>query len=532
MKKWVVRFLVLATCLANPADAQRISQTALEEAKLVARNGTLFDQFGTSVDVYGDLCVVGAPQHATAGAAHVFERTGSGWLERATLTPSDGQDGDHFGHSVAIDRDTILVGAPFDDEPCFASGSAYVFLRSTTGWIQRAKLVPSDSSCNAWFGSSVSLSDEAAVIGASGDQTSGAAYVFEQFGAKWREQRKLVPNDLALLDEFGRSVATGHGVAIIGSPNDDDNGTDSGSAYVFARAGSTWSQFAKLTPSGGSAGERFGWSLSLSEDRVVVGSPGDFSSGAAFVFVRTPTGWTESARLASPGAGFGTAVSTSGGMALVGAPLEDAQAINAGAAYLFIRNETGWSTPIRLTASDGAFNAQLGSAVDLCDESLLVGAPLDNENGSSSGSAYAFRLLLSPIVYCTAKVNSLGCTTNIGSDGIPSARAEKGFTVFAKDVRNQMFGQLLYTLNGPNSTPFQGGTLCLALPIKRTPALSSGGSNLLLRDCSGGWRIDMSSFCLRRLWRQPQQRAACSWQPGALPMVGLRSGCHFGQFPI
>ena len=358
--------LLVALAVSLPgsvAAAQQPSFFAIDETKFLASDGALFDQFGSSVAACGDVAVVGAPQHDLSGTAYVFVRTGTEWREQAKLTPSDGQCGDWFGRSVSVTRDAVLIGAPFSEEPCFSSGSAYVYVRTGTAWNQLAKLVPSDASCNASFGLSVSLAGNTALIGAFGDPAggafSGAAYVFERTGSVWVERSKLVPRDGELFDEFGWSVAVGKGVAVIGSPKDDDNGTDSGSAYVFVRAGSGWRQHSKLNAVNGAADDRFGWSVSLSEDTALIGALGNHVSGSAHAFVRAGSKWVEQAALASMGSGFGASVSLDGERAIVGAPLDDEKAVNAGSAYLFVRSGTSWGWPTKVTASDGGFNDQL-----------------------------------------------------------------------------------------------------------------------------------------------------------------------------
>ncbi|MCH7887296.1 MAG: FG-GAP repeat protein, partial [Candidatus Marinimicrobia bacterium] len=152
------------------------------------------------------------------------------------ITASDGAENDHFGESASISGDYAVVGARFDDDNGLSSGSAYVFKRSGTSWAQEAKLLPSDGAVEDRFGVSVSISGDYAVVGAKFDDDngskSGSAYVFKRAGASWTEEVKLLPSDGAAGDEFGKSVSISGDYAVVGAFGDDDNGSGSGSAYV------------------------------------------------------------------------------------------------------------------------------------------------------------------------------------------------------------------------------------------------------------------------------------------------------------
>ena len=266
------------------------------------------------------------------------------------LTASDNAAGDWFGISVSISGDYVAVGAYLDDDNGNESGSAYVFKRSGTSWAQEAKLLPADGAAGDHFGKSVSISGDYAVVGARNDDDngneSGSAYVFKRIGTSWAQEAKLLPADGAEGDNFGQSVSISGDYAVVGARNDDDNGSDAGSAYIFKRTGTSWAQEAQLFASDGAAGDIFGFSVSISGDYAVVGALHDDDngshSGSAYLFKRTGTSWTEEAKLlASDGAAdthFGV-VSISGGYAAVGAFLNGS---DAGSAYLY----TGFATPV------------------------------------------------------------------------------------------------------------------------------------------------------------------------------------------
>ena len=212
--------------------------------------------------------------------------------EVAKLTASDAAAFDFFGESVSISGDTALVGAPLDDDAGSDSGSASVFVRSGTTWTQQAKLTAGDAAALDQFGESVSISGDTAVVGAFGDDdagvNSGSAYVFVRSGTTWTQQAKLTASDAAAGDQFGRSVSISGDTALVGAVGDDDAGSDSGSAYVFVRSGTTWTQQSKLTAGDAAAFDFFGFSVSISGDTVLVGAQGDddagTASGSAYIF--------------------------------------------------------------------------------------------------------------------------------------------------------------------------------------------------------------------------------------------------------
>lgn len=287
----------------------------MEEVKLTPSDGTAGDLTGWSVSISGERAIVGARGHSfptREGAAYVFRRdTVSGaavWREEAKLAANDGNQGDDFGFSVAISGDHALIGAYKRDDACPGdpncnSGAAYVFERMDNGtpedptddtWIQTSKLTASDAAMQDRFGFSVALSDDVAIIGAFGNdhagERSGAAYVFRRnrertlnkpIGESWVQEAKLIASDAAAFDDFGFAVSISGDRALVGAWLDDDLGSLSGSAYVFrwddngTEADPTddaWVQEDKLTAADGVAGDEFGKSVSISGDRIAVGA--------------------------------------------------------------------------------------------------------------------------------------------------------------------------------------------------------------------------------------------------------------------
>ena len=208
------------------------------------------------------------------------------------ITASDGATDDLFGHSVSISGDYAVVGAIGDDDKGSRSGSAYVYKRSGTSWVEEAKLLPDDGAADDQFGISVSIDDDYAVAGAFGDDVngdfSGSAYVFKRSGTTWAQEDKLLPTDAAEGDQFGRSVSISGNNTVVGALFHDDNGDFSGSAYLFGRSGTSWSQEAILLASDGAADDEFGGSVSIDGDYAIVGTQNHddngTESGAAYLY--------------------------------------------------------------------------------------------------------------------------------------------------------------------------------------------------------------------------------------------------------
>jgi uncharacterized protein (TIGR03437 family) len=352
---------------------------------LVAADGVSADRFGESVSVSGDTAVIGANfKHSLQGAAYVFVRSGTNWTQQAKLTASDAASGDQFGISVAVNGDTVVVGA---FGKASGQGAAYVFVRSDGIWIQQAELTASDGASGDNLGISVSLNKDTAVVGASSQGSGqGAAYVFMRSGSSWTQQAKLTAADGAIGDQFGTSVSVADDTAVAGASG---KGSLQGAAYVFVRSGASWAQQAKLTAADGVAGDSFGNSVSVNQDTAVVGANAKKSSqGAAYVFARSNTSWSQQAELvASDGAKgdqLGRSVSLDGNTVVAGA---NVVAFNTGAAYVFLRTGTSWNQQAKLTASDGVSSDQFAFSVSMSGDTVLAGAPV---RANYTGLAYVF----------------------------------------------------------------------------------------------------------------------------------------------
>ena len=448
-----------------------------QQAYLKASNTGAGDEFGWSVAISGDTVVVGARREASsatgvngnqadntaadAGAAYVFVRSGTTWSQQAYLKASNTGTGDWFGFSVAVSGDTVVVGANYErssatgvngnqvDNLLPIAGAAYVFVRNGTTWSQQAYLKASNTDLWDGFGHSVAVSGDTVVIGAFGEASnatgvngnqadnstlgSGAAYVFARNGTTWSQQAYLKASNTGTQDYFGLTVAVSGDTVVVGAYGEDSNSTgvnstpndtgdqnfNSGAAYVFVRNGTAWSQQAYLKTSNTGAGDYFGYSVAVSGDTVVVGAYGAASPtnpGAAYVFARSGTTWNQQAQLraSNRGINFGFSVAISGDTVVVGDHWEgsiatgvngnqdDTSAPGSGAAYVFVRSGTTWSQQAYLKASNSGGEDWFGHCVAVSGDTVVVGAYGEDSNATGvngnqannsaagSGAAYMF----------------------------------------------------------------------------------------------------------------------------------------------
>ena len=382
-----------------------------EDAKLTASDAAAEDRFGWSVAISGNTAIAGAygndDSGNNSGSAYIFIKDGGIWNEQAKLTPSDATPFKIFGYSVAISGDTAVVGAHGDAN----SGSAYVFVRSGTNWSQQGKLIADNLDINDQFGYTVAVSGDTAIIGArlddDGGLDSGSAYVFIRNGTSWSQQAKLTANDAAAGDWFAYLVAVNGDTAVIGAPFDDDGHTDSGSAYVFVRSGTNWAQQAKLTASDAAIGDKFGWAVAISGDTAVVGA---YENEAAYAFVRNGVNWSEQAKLtasdSAAGDSFGWLVAIDNDTAVIGAFRDDDGGTNSGMTYVFERSGSSWTQQGKLISSDLAANDNFGYAGAISGNTVIVGANQNNDDGTNSGSAYVFLLNSYPLALSKSGMGS------------------------------------------------------------------------------------------------------------------------------
>lgn len=411
------------------------------------------DEFGTSVAVHGDTVIVGAPNlngepdHGSryAGAAYIFVRRAGGWVQEARLISAVSPQRGFFGSSVAVHHDTAVIGAPHQSAGASDSGGAFVFVRNGETWSRQAVLKPANSGFTDLFGSSVAIDGDTLVVGAIGEGSgrpgevveegdpryafSGAAYVYVREGDRWIERTMLKANPPVGNAQLGSSVAVSGDTVLAGARGEPGRfGASGGAAYVFTRgANGEWSQQTRLGSPTPEQMAYFGHSVSLEGDLAVVGSPEDESKGAAYVYRRAGGEWNKVQRLQpfNPGLnlGFGVSVAVSRGRILVGASMEDSGAIgvdempdtgarDSGAAYLFTPDGAEWRQAAYLKASNTGESDLFGKAVAMHGGVMVAGAPWEDSSGGlnpdqtdnsaeNSGAAYIYTTLDPPVVTLT-----------------------------------------------------------------------------------------------------------------------------------
>ena len=285
-----------------------------QQARLTGADAPGGSNFGVAVAVAGDTVVVGASDERSIptlaplpGVAYVFARTGVTWSRQARLQAVYGGAADFFGEAVAVSGDTIIVGAPDGDTAGISTGAAYVFVRTGTTWSLQEHLNASNADEGDAFGASVAIDGDTVVVGATlegsgatgvnGSAASndtpraGAAYAFVRVASRWTQQAYLKASNTDAGDEFGVSVAVSGDMVVVGAAleassaggvnvaGDDDSAPWAGAAYVFTRQLATWRQHASLKASNPDTYDLFGLSVAVAGDLVAVGAP--FERGSA-----------------------------------------------------------------------------------------------------------------------------------------------------------------------------------------------------------------------------------------------------------
>ena len=354
-------FLGIGVVMQSSADRVQLNTTA----------AVLQDNLGASVGISGNYALIGVPKDDTdvgtnTGSLQIFLRTETGWVQHQKLTASDATSGDQLGTTLAVSGDYVIVGVPGKDGVGTNSGAAYIFTRQGTEWVEQAKLVASDETAGDYFGISVAIDGDTALVGAHrGNEAfadGGAVYVFERIGASWYQTAKILAPDGANFSYFGFSVAFNGNTAIIGATRDDEAGNDAGAAYVFVRDQFGWTQQAKLIGNNTKAEDNFGYAVAIDGDFAVVTSPRNRGTGAAYIYEREGTRWEQKRNririrmipIDHDGAtSFGISVAISGETAVIGATGAIVGEEEVGAAYVFTRNEPPfWNQHTKLVAGD------------------------------------------------------------------------------------------------------------------------------------------------------------------------------------
>jgi hypothetical protein len=385
------------------------------------------DHFGYSTSLSGDgnYLAVGAPtkdslSSSYAGAVYIFLKTDNVWALQTRLFATTPEYNAYFGNSVSMNSDGtyLAIGANLDDNSNGEStGNVYVYTRTGTSWSLQSTLVGSDSVANDYFGFSVSLNSDATylAVGAplfdSNGYDGGEVYIFKRTGTSWTEQTRFWPSTVAAFDRFGWSVsidASGAILAVGAYLDDNSGGTNAGSAYIYTRSGTTWTERTRIQASDAAANDDFAWSVSLSGNGTYLAvsafqddNSAGTNAGSVYIFTGSGATWTQQTRLqASDGVAndwYGSTVSLSymGDVLAVGAQFNDSISADTGAVYTYFRTGTTWANETKFIPSNGAAADYFGycASLDSGGSTLVVGAYLKNKTtATEAGSAYVYSL--------------------------------------------------------------------------------------------------------------------------------------------
>lgn len=357
-----------------------------QQAKLTATDGISNDTFGSSVSISGNTAAVGVPQFGIRnlkGAVYIFIRNGAMWIQQARLEASDGITGDRFGVSVAIEGDTLIVGAygAFVGENS-AQGQAYVFIRSGSTWTQQQKLVASDGVPDGTFGIRIRMNGNTLIIGT--NSAVKAAYIFVRSGTVWTQQQKLSANDSPR--NFGARMAIDGDTCVVSGSDSIEQRT----AYIFVRSGTIWTQQQKITAN---EGGEFGTDIVVYGNTLFIGAPSvvvnGIVQGAVYVFTRNGDTWTQQQKLVGSGGqandDFGASIAFNRQTLVIGAY----GFVQPGSVYIFTNTETGWKEEQKIQADPSVENNRFGVA-SISNNTIIVGASNDMVGGVQQGAAYIF----------------------------------------------------------------------------------------------------------------------------------------------
>ena len=404
---------LLTVAVADMAVAQTLTQAG-EPVSLVAADGQPIDNYGASLALDGVRLAVGAPRHVfpdglQQGAVYVYEFDGSNWLQQALLSADNGGLGDYFGGAVALNGDTLVVGAERQDvnnQP--DQGVAYVFRYQNGQWVQSQKLVAPDGTAGAAFGQTLLLVGDSLLLGATnadsnGVRDQGVVYRFERGAEGWHFAQQLLPAESSLDGHFGAALAMDGETLVVGAPGFRADGQrDRGAAFLFTREGESWIGTTTLVAEDGSQGDNFGVALAIVDDIIAVGADhddvagGGEDQGSVYLFRRDPDRWRQSAQLTGydghTDSYFGHAISLVGDRLTVGAWGQKVGSnARQGAGYLFDQVGQLWSWRQQVVAPDGSGADWFARTIFAGSQIMVIAAPQANvgEN-SDQGKVYIY----------------------------------------------------------------------------------------------------------------------------------------------
>ncbi len=433
--------------------------TFYELNKLAASDNNDYDYFASNIAIYDDYVIVGAPSNddngSNSGSAYIFKNDGDGtFVLSSKLIAPDAATEDEFGYRVAISSNYAIVGALYNDDNASNSGSVYIYKKSANGIFEfKSKLTASDADENDFFSQSVAINDSYAVVGAYANDdngsNSGSAYIFQNDGnGNFTHKSKIIASDAAADDKFGYSIAISDGYIIVGAYTKSGITAASGSAYIFKDDGNgNFTQTSKLVASDAQVADLFASSVAISADYAIIGAANNddngSNSGSAYIFKNNGDGnFTQTSKLIASDATadekFGQSVSISGNYAVVGA---------IGSTYIFKNNSSGTFIEMdKLSPSVDAVGNHFGESVSISNDYIVVGASYDDDNGINTGSAYIF-------------------------DGILKTSTLENNTTFSFDVNATEVNS--FSISGDDSNLFEIDTVSGEVTFKTTPDYDS-----------------------------------------------------------
>ena len=415
-----IHYISIGLVLSMALTATNHTAFAQKEVKLIGAPGGMRNKARMPADIVGDSIIIGA--HAVGflnmdGFAKIYTRNRNNWEETAELIRSD-RDKENpgqasFGFSVAItgppgrgSANYAIVGSPSSGHQggvAVDGGAAYVFVRTAQKWKQEAKLLGENPESGDVFGFAVDIDGTTAVVGVPKDDdagsNSGSVYVFVKEGNEWKQQAKFIAGDTARSDSFGEVVSIERDTLVVGAPGHSHAGIRfSGAVYVFGRQGGKWVEQSKITAEDAAKSDRFGASVGVHEDTIIIGSTLNDAgrgkdAGAAYIFVREGNAWKQQAKLVGddsrPGDHFGAGVATTGKIAIIGAPLHEEEGLGSGAAYAFLNTDGVWKETEKIVPDNPVKGLVFGSAVGISRDTVIVTGGADEEGAPGFGNGSA-----------------------------------------------------------------------------------------------------------------------------------------------
>jgi carbonic anhydrase/acetyltransferase-like protein (isoleucine patch superfamily) len=412
---------VAAAVLLLPLSIPAYAVTLTEVQKVSGLDTALGDAFSRSFDIDGDTLVVGA-QFADSGlgAVYVFVRNTSGslcadaWCQQAKIVGEEYSE--DFGIAVAIEGDTLFVGAEDDDrwgtDPGvpFRAGSVEIFKRTGTTWTRHGKLTASDKNAfvQSRFGRVLSVDGNVLAVTTFRDPAGGrgAVYIFRNIDGTWTQEAKLT-------SEFGEgfgATSVYNNTLVIGAPSNAEVAPFAGAVYVYQYDGTAWNRQTKLFADDAAGSENFGVSVQINADGIIVGAPFFFASlvysGAAYIYTGALNTWTQQAKLTPSdryiefdesgnvvfGDAFGFGIALSGSTAFVSANRDNDFGADSGSVYVYNELPTGWEEAAKLNASDAAQSGWFGTRIKAQGDTVFFASFQLASTGSNPEGVYVFAI--------------------------------------------------------------------------------------------------------------------------------------------